>query len=645
MRASSTNTRELFSLFWNNITFSQRVRVALCGNSEVDNMEILTAVKDIHKVIKNCLLSDYQKQSFMSKLNSIESRWYDTNLYVGIVGEFSSGKSTLINSLIGRDYFVTNSLQGTTTVVTSICYGKEVNLELRYKNGVVEKYSSNKLSMIEKFLPDDYAKLSFSDKIKFKAGDIFSANGKDNFMLKIFDLVTTSNSLAEELDEVVVHYPSEFLRGGIVLLDTPGTDSLNPKHTEITVNALANKCNIAFVIIPSDSPVSMTLSDFISQNLNHCIDDCHFLLTKIELVRKEKDREELMSWVTNRLKDNLGVDNPHVIAAPTLLSLEEKNSVSPSGLLEDLKQNAKDILVRKYDEEIAHLFQHLSDVKKQLLHASVCKRLENVTAQLLCDLTELSARKQNDLQDRQLSRTLPLGNLLDRVDKRDLSMNLSVALDRIKSNFSEVRSEFESVVDDLISEADTKTEIQKAIRTEKAVSKGIASFKECYEHVIQQTNWLIESYKSAVAKFNNDFENHYSLQPLEYFPDADSKSIVLKEYKDSFSSFPLSTFPLKRMFIKKETIRAEARQVMGIYIEKSLQKLNEYYLPKISKIDEKLSKQLDKLLQQYLRKFTKVINSRIKQEFELEKMLEAEIKLINQHIMEVQNLPSQYSNN
>ncbi len=64
-----------------------------------------------------------------------------------------SGKFTLINALIGQDYFVTNSLQGTTTIITSIRYGSSVNLELRYKNGDVKSYSRNKLSLIEKYLP------------------------------------------------------------------------------------------------------------------------------------------------------------------------------------------------------------------------------------------------------------------------------------------------------------------------------------------------------------------------------------------------------------------------------------------------------------------------------------------------------------
>ncbi len=103
-------------------------------------------------------------------------------------------------------------------------------------------------------------------------------NRKDIFMLKIFDIITTSNEISKEISEVVVFYPSDFLKNGIVLVDTPGTDSLIPMHTEITKWALMKKCNLALVIIPSSSPVSKTLSDFISENLEHCIDYCHFFI-------------------------------------------------------------------------------------------------------------------------------------------------------------------------------------------------------------------------------------------------------------------------------------------------------------------------------------------------------------------------------
>ena len=345
-------------------------------------MEVVQTIQILRDIIKASLLSDSIKLSLTQKVDTIEYRWKDKNLYVGIVGEFSSGKSTLINALIGQDYFVTNCLQGTTTITTSIRYGNSINLELKYKNGEVKSYSKNKLALIEKYLPEIYSHLSLGDRIKIMAGDFFGMNKKDEFMLKIFDIVTTSNEISNEMDEIVVYYPSDFLKNGIVLIDTPGTDSLMPNHTEITKSTLKNKCNLALVIIPSNSPVSITLSDFISDNLEHCIDYCSFLLTKIELLRNDKEREELMKGVSIRLQYSLDIDNPHIIAAPTLLSLEERGIIEPTGKLTYLSKEQRTYLIDNFNRDMIQLFQNLSEKKQSAIYSTVSKLLKEFTEEV-----------------------------------------------------------------------------------------------------------------------------------------------------------------------------------------------------------------------------------------------------------------------
>ena len=98
-------------------------------------MDLLSTLNTLHTIISDSLLPEINKDSYLNRLRKIEQRSKDSNIYVGIVGEFSSGKSTLINSLIGADYFVTNSLQGTTTTITAIKYAETADLELKYKNG------------------------------------------------------------------------------------------------------------------------------------------------------------------------------------------------------------------------------------------------------------------------------------------------------------------------------------------------------------------------------------------------------------------------------------------------------------------------------------------------------------------------------
>ena len=94
-------------------------------------MNYQVIIETIEKVIHNSNFTVEKRERYDKSLNKIRSRTKDSNIYLGVVGEFSSGKSTLINALIGADFFVTNAVQGTTTVVTKLAYSNNINLVLK----------------------------------------------------------------------------------------------------------------------------------------------------------------------------------------------------------------------------------------------------------------------------------------------------------------------------------------------------------------------------------------------------------------------------------------------------------------------------------------------------------------------------------
>lgn len=604
-------------------------------------MDFSADIKNIRKIIAASLMDEALQQTFLKRLESIERRLNDSKLNVGIVGEFSSGKSTLINSLIGQDYFVTNSIQGTTTVITSIRYGRTINLELRYKNGKIIRYSKSKLSLIKKFLPNEYEKLSFADKLGIKTKGFLGLNGKDSLMLKIFDIVTTSNEISPLLEEVIVYYPSEFLKKGIVLIDTPGTDSLIEAHAEITQNAIANKCDLAFVIIPALTPVSVTLSDFISENLTHCIDSCHFLATKIEMVKK--DREYHLAGIKKRLINLIKVENPHVIAAPTLLSLEESNIIEPTGLMKGLSSDERKALTSQFDIDIAQLFNHLYNNREHSKKTSVKNLLHDLLKEIYFRLNDIRALKQEHLSSLQANRTPPLETLLNGLNRDNLSSIHENAIYRIKNTISYERSSFLSYVLNEISIADTKDAIQASISTEESIKKGGECFNNCYDIAIQQAEWLISYYKEEVLSLSTKFRELYSLDPLAFEPGKGIHVVAKKIYTNRFNTDIISTFLPKRMFMKKETIREEMRDAVRNYMTTIFDdELLKHYSSKIKKMDKKLSMSVDKLVRKYQRKHTKTVNARIALEMKKEKSFSGEIGQIDQQITAIQSYIKNY---
>ena len=53
-------------------------------------------INSIKRIINTSYLSIEKKNTLESQLNKIKKRISDPNIYLGIVGEFSSGKSTLL---------------------------------------------------------------------------------------------------------------------------------------------------------------------------------------------------------------------------------------------------------------------------------------------------------------------------------------------------------------------------------------------------------------------------------------------------------------------------------------------------------------------------------------------------------------------
>lgn len=150
----------------------------------------------------------------------------DKNVYIGVIGEFASGKSTRINSLIGVDSFVTNAIQGTTTTPTFIQFGLSINLEIQYKNGKCLSYNAAQRKLLATYLSERYAMLSFWKICILFFKELFGAIKADDDLLKIFDCVTTCDEASKEIDRIRVFYPSAILKDGIVIVDTLGTDSL-----------------------------------------------------------------------------------------------------------------------------------------------------------------------------------------------------------------------------------------------------------------------------------------------------------------------------------------------------------------------------------------------------------------------------------
>lgn len=167
------------------------------------------------------------------------------NFKVVVIGKFSTGKSSLINALLG-EFVLPDSLSPCTAYINEITYGEEKQATIYFKNPLPEKW--------EDFVQNESVKEHIR---KHCAGVV------PEFVIPLEDLAEcVTIPWNEDEDDVfesnmefdispfakaVIQYPCELLKNGIEIIDSPGLDE-NQDRTEIVDKYLKRVDAVIYVM-------------------------------------------------------------------------------------------------------------------------------------------------------------------------------------------------------------------------------------------------------------------------------------------------------------------------------------------------------------------------------------------------------------
>lgn len=603
-------------------------------------MDYKTIIKNIGCVIDNLNIPSDKKGLFSRSLQKIKDRTKDSNIYLGIVGEFSSGKSTLINALIGADFFITNAIQGTTTVITKLTYSNTINLKLKYKSGEELSYKYNESSILKRYLSDDYDRLSSTEKFVMKLKGWFGFNGFDSYFHKAFDVITTSNEVSTELDEVIVCYPSPILQNGLVIVDTPGTDSLISEHNQITQRAIRDVCDLALVVVPATTPLSMTQVDFLEANLRDNIQKCKFIVTKIELLRKEIERTHLMNGVTKRIEQLLNIEEPVVIAAPTLVSLESRNLIEKVDFLEHLSPETKELLTNTFMSDVAHMAQEIHNNKEDTIHNKIKALVTSLNAELTQELEKQTHKLEEELDLTKMMRAKPLPEFMSEFYDANDVYTLSYIEARISNQVSSECDDFKRHICKKINNADSKDEAQNTMSESSTINYGNSCFNCCYNTFSDVLDETKDSFERNFKNFRNHFVESYRIQAVDFSYALNNDPSWKIKFNFSYDKSNLTTFPVFRFFKSLDSVKQQMIDDVIPKIDKTFSKIDAYYLKKAGKSYTELSKQMEEVKKMFITKYQKVIDLRIAESVRKENILKQNIKKLTDNL-EVINIIQQ----
>lgn len=235
--------------------------------------------------------------------NSLKLEINDSKVSIALLGEFSSGKSTLVNSFLGKNILPA--------------------LEKPTSSSIVEIIAGDELKAIYQ-KNNEFGEIDFSDLEDYLMGD-----------------------KSKEIDKVILEVlENDFIHKGIKIIDTPGISSINNIHDDITFGYLPFIDASIIVLDINQGTIPISLKNFIKEKVIKFGDSkVIFVLNKSDTVSKQSSKN-ILEEVKKELLEI--IKNPIVVSVSAKQALE--GNIENSNINE-LKE-ALEINVIKNKEQI-----------------------------------------------------------------------------------------------------------------------------------------------------------------------------------------------------------------------------------------------------------------------------------------------------
>lgn len=460
---------------------------------------------DSHIAFASTLMGKYAweealKHKLEKQLSVIVEKQNDKFLNISVIGEFSTGKSSFINALVGYELLAVNVIQGTTIAITIIAYSENFSITLT----------------------------DFSGKSSTK---VYKSIDSLRQQLHIY---TTDSSYAKKIDYVIVTLPSDILKNGYRIIDTPGTNSLELWHEEVTQRAIRKLSDLSIILTDATQPMPATLMAFLDNTLGESIKSCAFVANKIDRIR-ENERNGIIKYIGKKISQSFDIEDPMVLPFSSV-------ALTNSFAKETVNFDSSSLLLTT-----SSLEKLLSYTAKQRLRVQARKILhlvDDIYSTLDNNIKSIAVQYQQELQ------------MFERSKQTDFTPFISRQISmRQKSFLSGARNykyKVESVCDSLASNAknniETKIENCGTLDELSNYIKGSLSddIKEEGQSITNGTEAqlceLRKMFNTELKKFQKEFEREFDklkILPVKF--NIKPKDIAVRHSANSANISPVTT--------------------------------------------------------------------------------------------------------
>lgn len=320
----------------------------------------------------------------------------DRRLRLAVIGEFSSGKSTFINALLGVD-ILASDLEPTTAVTTRVTWGPAFQIRVR-KGGTTQRllgpYRTGR-DQVARTL--GWYRANIGNTVLNRDGSLRPASR--TMASQFVRENTTEQGGARDVDEVVIEVPSPYLEGAIDILDTPGlnpgmSESDRRRHWEVTRRCVEEADLAIFLLAATGSVLKGTERRWLEEFRPH-LSRTFFVVSRMDGL-DEEEAEETELYVREELPEKLGVESDaatlyFVSALPNGTRGADKYRQNLARLRSDIvlfmrAARTQIVLertsraVRKHVEAVREHVRRTAEVQRRELDALLGRRIANADA-------------------------------------------------------------------------------------------------------------------------------------------------------------------------------------------------------------------------------------------------------------------------
>ncbi|MCU0572315.1 MAG: dynamin family protein [Syntrophobacteraceae bacterium] len=463
-----------------------------------------------------------------SALSDLEARLKSDIFHLLVVGQFKRGKTCLLNALLGSD-LLPMAVIPLTSMVTVLTYGEELKVEVKYLDGRVESVHRERL------------------------GDFVTESGNPRNVKRV--------------REVLITYPSPYLKDGVRLIDTPGVGSVYRHNTDVAYQYLP-RADAALFLLSVEQPASQAELDFL-KDVRQFSGKLFFLLNKIDYL-SEPEVLESLDFAAGVLREALDAEvRVYPVSAKKALEakLEKSDEKLAASRLPEFTEVLEGFLTHEKGKALllsatGHLMRITSQMRleKELELKSAAMPLEELNARIAV----FEAKKREMIQQKER-----LDILLEGEIQKIIAEGLDPRLKAFKDQFlSEMDGRFDAFYEEKrefdLKALDASLSDFVVQEVEQAFRQWVAQLEEHLTHLLEKACEELALRVTEIVESLQAFSS--DLFDIEYHGAAGTR-----QWKGRYSL----TFRLQEEPVGLEMLITSLTQVVPGLVMQRFQKLRE----------------------------------------------------------------------